>query len=126
MNENTTEFTHSTRAILGLVESRVEDYRIRPREVTDDRIRMQVIMRIGGEYGTYYLRAETVYGGANAGHCVQLEAQGGDVVDTFEIEESANPDGAFAATQRLCETYVSRVEDWYARAVAADEAGETA
>lgn len=125
MNENRTEFKHSTRAIFGFTEAYVEDHRIRPRMVTSDRIEMSVLMRIGGDVGTYYLRSEVVFGGDDdTGHHVQLSRGGEGVVETMEMEIDEEPDGSFEATQRICETYISRVEDWYARAVAADEAGD--
>ena len=123
MNENERQFEHSTRAIFGLSDAWVEDHRIRPRMVGDDRIEMSVLMRISGDFGTYYLRSEVVFtAGEDAGHHVQITRRGGMVVETMEMELAGDrPDGCFEATQRLCEAYISRVEDWYSKAVAADE-----
>ena len=128
MNENeSNDFTHSTRAILGFADARCEDHRIRPREVSDECIEMSVLMRLGGEYSRYYLRARVVYSDDEdeAGHRVEIRQHGGDVVDTLEVDwATAQPDDLRDATQAICETYTNAAEDWYGHAVAADEAGE--
>jgi len=129
MSENEPQFENSIRSIYGLDgEGHVEDYRIQPQEVSDDRLEMSLLMRIDGPYATYYLRAETTFADyEGVGHRVEIRRRGGDVVDEFEVDwATVAPDDTRDATQALHETYISAAGDWYSHAVAADEAGEKA
>jgi hypothetical protein len=127
MNENTTEFTHSTRAVFGLADARVEEHDITPRKINGDRTKMAVKMRLGGDYGKYYLTACVVFlpGGVES-HKVSIRPRGGNEdIERLSMEmEGAAPDEMFGLTQSLCETYINAASDWYAKAVAAEESGD--
>lgn len=127
MNENESQFENSIRAIHGVDgDVRVEDHRIHPREVSDDRLEMSLLMRIGGPYGCFYVHAEATFTNEeDEGHYVEIRRHGGDVVDTLEVDwTTAAPSDTTDATQALHETYIAAVGDWYSHALAAEEAGD--
>lgn len=126
MSENESQNEHSIRAIWQDDVAPVENYRIRPREVSDDRLEMGLLMRLGGPRGKFYVRAEVVFSinEDEDGHHVEIRRRGGDVVDEFTIDwTTADPDDATEATQALCETYINAASDWYSFAVGAEQAG---
>ncbi|WP_435180463.1 hypothetical protein [Halorussus sp. AFM4] len=127
MSENELQFENSIRSIYSLNgDAYVEDYRIRPKTVSDDRFEMSLLMRLGGPYATYYLRSRTVYSDdEDKGHRVEIRRRGGNTVDTFEVNwTTAEPDDIRDATQALHEIYIAPVNDWYSHALAADEADD--
>lgn len=127
MSENESQYEHSIRAIYGLDgEAYVEDHRIRPQTVQEDRLEMSLLMRIGGPYGAFYLRAESTFtDGEDEGHHVEIRRRGGDVVDEFDVDwTTAAPYDTTDATQALHETFIGSAHDWYSHAVAAEEAGD--
>lgn len=128
MNENKSQFEHSIRSIYALDgDARVEDYRIRPQEVNDDRTKMSLLMRMAGPHGAFYVRATTTFAAdeGEQGHRVEIRRRAGDVVDELEVDwATADPGDSMGATQALHETYIGAVGDWYAYALAAEEAGD--
>lgn len=103
----------------------VEEFKIRPVEVSDDRLEMKVVMRIGGGEAVYYLAADVQYGGDDEGHHVTIRRRSADVVDEFETDVvTASPDCEKDAVQAIHETYLKAVNDWYEHARAADTVGE--
>jgi hypothetical protein len=103
----------------------VEDFRIRPEEVSDDRLEMKVSMRIGGGEAVYYLHADVQYGGEDEGHEVVIRRRGADVVDAFETDiVTTEPGDEMEAVQAIHETYLAAKDDWYSHARSADEAGD--
>ena len=100
----------------------VEDFRIRPITVGDE-VEMDVLMHLGGGKDGYYLHATARYANENSGHEIRIERAGGDLVNAFEVPSvTDSPSELREAVQAMHETYVQAYEDWYAYAVAADEA----
>ncbi|WP_096391460.1 hypothetical protein [Halopenitus persicus] len=124
-NENDFENEHSIRAIWTDGEGRVEDHRIRPQEVSEDKLEMSLLMRLGGPRGRFYLHAEVTFADDEdeGGHHIEIRRRAGDVVDEFTIGwTTADPDDATGATQAIYETYLHAADDWYAFAVGAEQA----
>lgn len=124
-NEHTPE-EQQIKTIYGGDEAYVEDFRIRPVAVEDDRLKMHVKMRVGGAESIYYVSATATYAeDENTGHHISIHRVDGHLIDEFDTSViTASPSDTIDAVQALHEVYVQAADDWYDYARDAGEAGD--